>query len=81
MTYLDPLTMIRLQRGVEHLHNLGPRAAAELLTEVAACIGGMPCILDLLAEYQQRLTPQTLRAVGGDRFPPNRPRLVPRDPP
>jgi hypothetical protein len=53
----DPFTRLRLQRGAEHLHRLGPRATAELLAEVGARIGGMPCVPGLLAEYERRLTP------------------------
>ena len=67
MTQLDRM---RLERGAKHLHSLGPRATAELLAEVAEQIGGMPCILGRLEEYRRRLTPDLLRAVGGDRFPP-----------
>jgi hypothetical protein len=78
MIYLDPLVRLRLQRGVEHLHLLGPRATAELLTEVGHRIGGMPCILGLLGEYQQRLTPGMLRATGGHRFPSRPLRAVSR---
>jgi hypothetical protein len=77
MIHLDPLVRLRLQRGVEHLHSLGPRATAELLAEVGHCIGGMPAIMRLLGEYEQRLSPQMLRAVGGHRFPPRPLRLVP----
>jgi hypothetical protein len=78
MVHLDTLARLRLQRGAEHLHALGPRATAELLAEVGARIGGMPCILDLLGEYQQRLSPQMLRAIGGHRFPLRPLRVVPR---
>ena len=56
---------------------LGPRAQPTL-AEVGARIGGMPCILGLLGEYQQRLSPRLLRAVGGDRFPARPLRVVPR---
>lgn len=66
---ITPLDALRLQRGVEHLHQLGPRATAELMTELTARIGGLPAILGLLEEYQ-RLTPAMLHASGGDRFPP-----------
>jgi hypothetical protein len=69
MIHLDPLSRLRLQRGVEHLHALGSRATAELLAEVADRIGGMPAIMGLLTEYQQRLSPQMLRAISGHRFP------------
>ena len=66
---LPPLDQRHLQRGVEHLYTLGPRAGTEFLAEVGQRIGGMPCILGLLAEYEQRLTPAMLRLTGGDRFP------------
>jgi hypothetical protein len=75
---LDPFTTLRLRRGVEHLHRLGPRATAELLSEVAARIGGIPCMLELLAEFERRLTPAMLKATGGDRFPRRLPLAVPR---
>lgn len=75
---IDPLTELRLQRNAEHLHCLDPRATAELLSEVAYRIGGLPCIIDLLGKYQDRVTPKMLRVTGGDRLPP-RPLLeVPR---
>ena len=77
-TPLDPFTVLRIRRGVEYLHRLGPRATAELLAEVAARIGGLPCVLQVLDEYQARLTPEMLRAVGGDRFAPRRLHAVPR---
>jgi hypothetical protein len=77
MIHLDPFDRLRLQRGAEHLHALGPRATAELLAEVAGRIGGMPCILGLLGEYQSHLSPQLLRSVGCHL--PSRPlRVVPR---
>jgi hypothetical protein len=69
MVLLDPLDRLRLQRGVEHLHALGPRATAELLTEIGAQTGEMPAIMQLLAKYE-RLTQEVLRRLGGDGFPP-----------
>jgi dihydroxyacid dehydratase/phosphogluconate dehydratase len=69
MIKLDHLDRLRLERGVEHLHRLGPRATAEFLTEVADHIGGMPAIIGTLLEYERRLSPDLLRVVGGDRFP------------
>ena len=78
MVFLHPLDRLRLQRGAEHLQTLGARATAELLADLADRIGGMPAILGLLGEYQQRLSPQMLRAVGGDRFPARPIRVVPR---
>lgn len=65
MSHLDRL---RLDRGAEHLHQLGARATAELLAEVAARIGGGPAILAVLTEWE-RLTPGQVRAAGADRFP------------
>jgi hypothetical protein len=78
MIHLHPLDQLRLQRGVEHLHQLGPRVMAELLAELANQIGGLPATLTLLAEYERRLTPALLRLTGGDRFPARRLRMVPR---
>jgi hypothetical protein len=77
MTHLDPLARLRLQCGVEHPRALGPRATAELLAEVGARIGGMPCIIGLLGGYQQRFSPQMVRAVSAHRFPPRLLRVVP----
>jgi hypothetical protein len=68
---------LRLRRGAEHLCRLGPRATSELLAEIGFRIGGLPCIIDLLSEYQG-LTPELLRAVGGDSFPRRPMHLVPR---
>lgn len=76
--HLDPLSRLQLQRGAEHLHACGPRATAELLAEVGQRIGGMPCILGLLNEYQHRLDPRLLRAIRGDRFPRRPLQEVPR---
>jgi hypothetical protein len=72
---MDNLTQLRLQRGAEHLHALGPRALAEFLAEVSGKIGGLPAIQSLLVEYQ-RLTPGMVRAAGGDRFPARPLRVV-----
>lgn len=66
---MAPLDHLRLQRGVQHLCSLGPRAVAELLAEVAERAGCGVCILDLLARYGE-LTPAMVGAAGGDRFPP-----------
>jgi hypothetical protein len=41
-----------------------------LLAEVAEGIGKRSYILNLVAEYSIRLTLQTLRLTGGDRFAP-----------
>ena len=53
----DPSITVRLERGAEHLHRLGAPAIAELLAEVGDRIGGIPCIVSLLTEYERRITP------------------------
>ena len=70
MVHLHPLTRLRLQRDVEHLHALGSRATAEFIVDLTERIGGLPAALALLAEYERRLTPAMVRLAGGDRFPP-----------
>lgn len=66
---LDTMARQRIQRGVEHLHQLGPRATSEFLADVANRIGGLPAIVGLLEEYQRRGLPATKRrksaAAGG----------------
>lgn len=72
----------RLRPRMEHhaalVHALGPRVLLELVLEIAAANDAIPDAADRLAAYAT-LTPAMLRAAGGDRFPPRRPRLVPRD--
>ena len=51
------------------LHHLGPRAVGEFLTALAAALAGHDELDRLLGQYH-RLTPEMLRALGGDRFPP-----------
>jgi hypothetical protein len=65
--YIQPLDRARLERGLEHLDRLGARARTEFWIEFAEKIGGMPAMLRLLAEYEQRLTPAMIKAVGADR--------------
>lgn len=79
MPNLSSSERMRLDRGVEHLHHLGARATAEFLLELSATIGGQPAILRLLAEYQNRLSPDLLRAAGGHQTPSRRPRAIPAD--
>lgn len=66
---MNAATDPRLQRLVTHLHGLGPRAVAELLTEFAAAHDAEADLLDRLERYA-RLDPATSGAFGGDRFPP-----------
>lgn len=75
---MSTLDSLRLQRGAEHLHRLGPRATAEFLSELACRIGGAPAIMALLTEYG-RVSPGMVRAAGGDRFPPRVLHVVPRE--
>jgi hypothetical protein len=63
---------------VEHLHRLGPRVVSEFLAEIADKVGGWSVMLDLITQYEMRLTPQMLRVAGGDRFPALPLRVVPR---
>jgi len=69
----------RLDRGAEHLIQLGPRALTEFLLELDSIVGGMPATLRLMAQYQAQLSPKLLHAAGGHRFPTRRPRAVPAD--
>jgi hypothetical protein len=75
---LDNLDRLRFERGAAHLHRLGARATAELLAEVAESIGGAPCILARLADYERRLTPAMVRAADADRMPSRPLRRVPQ---
>jgi hypothetical protein len=72
---MDPFMAVRLQRGTEHLHRLGPRVIAEFLLELAERIGGLPAATALLVEYE-RLSPRLIRATG---LQPQPLRSVPRD--
>ena len=67
MVHLDPYDQLRLQRLAEHLHRCGARTVAEAFAEVALRIGGAPAIFTVLGEFEQRLRPDLLQAVGGDR--------------
>jgi len=64
---LDSFSQLRLQRGAEHLYELGPRALAEFIAEIGDAPGRLKAI-DQLAAYR-RLSPDMLRATGGSRFP------------
>ena len=61
---------LRLRRGAEHLCSLGGRATFEFLREIGNEHGIAEHIAAKLDLWRARLTPDLLRAVGGDRFPP-----------
>ena len=67
---------LRLQRGAEHVHCLGARALAELLAELARDRCDLVATLDRLDAWRAGLSPELLRAAGGDRFPPRPLRVV-----
>ena len=69
---------LRFRRQVIHLHSLGVRAIAEFLEAIAKEADCAALILELLTEYELRLCPDTVRLVGGDRFPRRLPMLVPK---
>lgn len=61
----EVVASLRFRQQVEHLYRLGPRAIGELLREVADDEN----LGNALAAYQ-RLTPDVIKALGGDRGPP-----------
>ena len=66
---MRPADTLRLRRGAEHVHTLGPRAVAELLAQVAREGRDLPGTLDLLDNWRAGLSPELVRAAGGDHFP------------
>jgi hypothetical protein len=61
---------IRQQHLVERVHRLGARVVYELLDEIRRHHPEIADDLDRrLAAYADRLDPDLLRAMGGDRFP------------
>jgi hypothetical protein len=65
---LAPTDRLRLQCGAEHLCELGQRAVAEFLREAANDADDLQRILARLDRWRG-LTPEMVRAAGGDRFP------------
>lgn len=62
---MSPLHRVQIEAGAQHVHDLGPRALAELLLELAPA----DQVLDRLNRYR-RFSPALLRAIGANRFPP-----------
>ncbi len=59
---------LRRHRQFEHVHRLGPRAIEELAAELANGVD-LDRALAVLADFA-RLDPETVRQLGGDKFPP-----------
>ena len=74
---MTPVERLRLQRGAEHVQQLGPRATVELLVEIADRVGGVSAVLAALASFES-VTLVQIRAAGADRLPP-RLRTVPME--
>jgi len=56
----------QLNKGIEHLHALGPKAVLEFYKEIFLP-EDLPYALDVIARFK-RLSPATVKAVGGDRI-------------
>jgi hypothetical protein len=67
---------LRRQHLARRVHRLGPRVLFEVLDEIARDHGIAEDVDRRLAAYVDRLTPEMLRATGGDRFPPSPTRLL-----
>ncbi len=65
-----PSDTLRLQRGARHVHDLGPRALAELVAQVAREGLDLPGVLDLMDRWRTGLSVEMMVATQGDRFPP-----------
>ena len=65
-----PTDTLRLQRGAQHVHALGPRAVAEMVAQVAREGLDLPGTLDLMDRWRDGLSAERLAATHGDRFPP-----------
>ena len=65
----DAVADLRFRRQVEHLHGLGARATAELLAELGA-ERSIQTIIDRKLDRYIELTPEQLKATGGNHFPP-----------
>ena len=69
----------RLLASVSHLHTLGPRVLGEFVIELAQRLNGVDCAQGIATQYNERLSPELLRAAAADRMPPSAVRLVPDD--
>ena len=62
---VEVVAELKRQRQIENVHRLGVRAVGELLHQVAEGED-----LDRALDGYQRLTPDLLKAMGGDQFAP-----------
>jgi hypothetical protein len=62
MQSVDPATRRHIQRGADELVVRGSATAAEALIEISRRIGGLPAILRVLRELEER--PRPLRRRG-----------------
>lgn len=65
----SPTDTLRLQRGAQHVHDLGPRAVAEMVAHVAREGLDLPGALDLMDRWRAGLSVEMMAAARGDRFP------------
>lgn len=73
MNGFDP----RFVRRVERLHDLGPRPLGEILSELVERWGReFGHDLDARLDRYGQLSPDTIRDLGADRFPPSPMRLI-----
>lgn len=68
---MNQIDRLRIERGAHSLHRFGPVAIAELLAEIANRIGGLPCIVSCLTEYEYRHR-KPARSVGARVTTPTR---------
>ncbi|MGI4944835.1 MAG: hypothetical protein ACRYHQ_30480 [Janthinobacterium lividum] len=64
-----PTDTLRLQRGAQHVHDLGPRAVAEMVAHVAREGLDLSGALDLMDKWRDGLSVEMLAVTRGDRFP------------
>ena len=72
MIHLDPFVVSSFAALRRATPPLGPACHGGVRGGIAGQIGAMPAIMDLLAEYEWRLTPVTLNVAGGDTVPARR---------
>ena len=67
----DPLFNARFRRHVEHLSRLGPKPIGEFLLQLAGPSDDGRTALIVLLEQYARLSPEAVKAIGADVFPPS----------